>query len=286
MPLPAHVGTLTSCGRDPTPLAWGRIVLGVLFLLRTTPIALPLHVDFSAGTYPLLGWPSAVWHGSFLPFAFPASFGSVLCVVRTVAAVLFALGVWTRGAGLLAGGAGFLVMLDRPFAFDATLQMLFEGTILLALTDAGATLALRPVPAKNPESGILLIRIFVASIYFWAGVAKLRPDWLDGGTLELFHQDGALSGAFADFVLASPTSRMVIACTVAGTELSLPALLFWSKTRKFAPFLALSLHAAIELAARPDLIGWVTGGLLLCLWPQRETAAGFNDTQPRLPATR
>jgi vitamin K-dependent gamma-carboxylase len=255
-----------------TPLAWGRIVLGVLFVLRTTPIALPLHFDFTAGTYPLLGWPTAAWHGSLLPFAFPPWAIAVLCVARTFAAVLFAAGVWTRFAGLTAGAAGYFVMLQRPFAFDATLHMLFQGTMLLALTDAGAALAVRPVAARNPASGILLVRIFVASIYFWAGIAKLRPDWLDGRTLELFQRDGALAGPFSNFVLSTPTSRMVMACAVAGTELSLPALLFWQKTRRFAPFIALSLHAAIEWAAHPDLIGWVIGALLLCLLPWRPSA--------------
>jgi uncharacterized membrane protein YphA (DoxX/SURF4 family) len=265
-----------------TPLAWGRIVLGSVFVLRTTPLASPLHFDFTAGTYPLLGWPTSSWHGSILPFALPPSVVAVLCVTRTIAAVLFALGMWTRAAGLFAGAAGYLVMLEHPFAFDATLQMLFEGTFLLALTDAGATLALRPVAAKNPASGILLIRIFVASIYFWAGVAKLRPDWLDGRTLELFQKDGAFTGPLANLVLATPMRRMFVGCAVAGTELSLPVLLFWSKTRRFAPFIALSMHAGIELAAHPDLIGWVIGGLLLCLWPEPEP----NGTSPTPRATR
>lgn len=252
---------------DVRPLAWGRILIGVLFLLRTTPLLAPLRFNFTPGTIPLLGWPTDAWHGSHVPWALPGVIAAALCVVRTVAAGFFMVGAWTRPAGLVAGASGYLVMLEHPFGFEATLNMLFQGTMLLALTDAGSTLALRPDPARNPASGLTLIRVFVAAIYFWAGVGKLRPDWFDGRTLELFQRDGALSGWFSDFVLATPLSRKLIAWTIACTELSLPVLLFWRRTRRIAPFIALSMHAGIELAAAPDLIGWVIGALLLCLWP-------------------
>lgn len=252
---------------DPRPLAWGRILIGVLFLLRTTPVLIGLHFPFSVGTFPLLGWPTSAWHGSLLPFHVPALLAASLCIVRTIAAAFFLAGAWTRPAGLIAGASGYLVLLEHPYSLESTLHMLLQATMLLALTDAGATLAVRPDPARNPASGLLLIRVFVASIYFWAGFGKLRGDWLDGRTLALFQQDGALSGPFSDLVLATPLSRRLVACLIATTELSLPALLFWRRTRNVAPFIALSMHAAIELAARPDLIGWVISALLLCLWP-------------------
>jgi len=263
---------------DVRPLAWGRILIGILFLLRTTPALAGLHFPFTVGTYPLLGWPTPAWHGSMLPVHLPAAFAASLCIVRTIAAVFFLVGTWTRPAGLVAGASGYLVMLEHPFSLESTLHMLFQGTMLLALTDAGATLALRPDPVRNAASGLLLIRVFVASIYLWAGFGKLRADWLDGRTLALFQEDGALSGPLSDLVLATPWSRKLVSWTIAMTELSLPALLFWRRTRRVAPFIALSMHAAIELAARPDLIGWVIGALLLCLWP--------TDKEPTLPATQ
>jgi hypothetical protein len=254
---------------DVRPLAWGRILIGVLFLMRTTPVLAPLRFNFSAGTIPLLGWPTSAWHGTHVPWALPTAVAAALCVVRTIAAGFFTVGAWTRPAGLIAGASGYLVMLEHPFGFESTLNMLFQGTMLLALTDAGATLALRPEPIRNPASGLMLIRVFVAAIYFWAGFGKLRTDWFDGRTLQLFQQDGALSGWFSDFVLATPLSRKLVAGTIAAAELSLPVLLFWRRTWRIAPFIALSMHAAIELAAAPDLIGWTISALLLCLWPPR-----------------
>jgi hypothetical protein len=278
------------------PLGWGRILLGVLFLLRTTPILQPLHLAFTTGTFPLLGWPSGEWEGSPIVRGVPAFFVAALCVIRTVATVLFTLGVFTPAAGLFAGVTGYLVLMQHPFALEATLHLLFQGAMLLAIGDAGAVLALRPSPLRNPASSIALIRIFVASIYFWAAFVKLRPDWLDGRTLALFHADGVLSGPLSDFVLATPLGCELIARTIVTTELSLPFLLLWSRTRRFAPFIALAMHAAIEFAAHPDLLGWEMGALLLCLWPPPRPSdsgalagsmsSGVNDSLLRRQARR
>lgn len=169
--------------------------------------------------------------------------------------------------GLLAGVSGYFVLTQYPFGLNATLQLLFQGTMLLALTDAGAELAVRPEPPRAAHSGTWLIRVFVSSIYFWAALVKLRPDWLDGRTLGLFHENGIISGPLADFALRDPWRRALIARVIVTTELSLPVLLCWSKTLRWAPLLALVLHATIECAARPDLLGWEMAALLLCLWP-------------------
>jgi hypothetical protein len=281
---------------DLRPLAWGRIALGILFLLRTTPLLIPVRLPFATGTVPLLGWPSAAWHGAAIGVVLPSSVLRIACIVRTVSALGFTLGVWTRACGIAAGLTGYLVMFQSPFGFVATLHLLFQGAIVLALTDAGSELALVPARPLAPRSSLWLVRVFLASIYFWAGVAKLNADWLSGRTFLLFRADGLLSGPFSDFVLASGLGRRVVAHIIATTELLLPALFFWGKTRRIAPWIALGMHAAIELAARPDLLGWEMAALLLCLWPTDRRAdlrasalaepTAAEDTQRSGPATR
>jgi hypothetical protein len=258
------------------PLGWGRIALGTLFLLRTTPVLKPLGLDFTVHTYPLLGWPGTDWQGGALGLALPAWAIGTLCIVRTLGALFFLLGVRTTAAGLSAGVSGYLVMIQDPFGFAATLHLLYQGTIVLALTDATSVLALRPERPRNVASSLLLVRAFLASIYLWAAVYKLRPDWLDGRTLALYQADGALSGPLSALVLATSWSRALVAWTIALTELALPILLFWRKTIRFAPFVALGLHATIELSANPDLLGWEMAALLLCLWPQPAKLAKSN----------
>lgn len=249
-------------------LARSRIALGCLFLLRTTPAGLLLQLGEAQSAVPLLGWPSPGFRGHVM-VALPAVAVQALCIVRTLAAAAFVAGYRTRAAGLVAGAAGFAVLSQEPFAFIFTLHLLYLGTIVLALVDCDCIWAVTPARPRAPLSSLRLVRVFVASIYFWAGAYKLRPDWLDGRTLELYHRDHALSGALADFLLATAAGRAVTAWCVALTELSLVVLLLAPRTRRFAVALAFAFHAAIQLVASPDMLGLEMAALLLALWPRQ-----------------
>src|SRR6202042_923250 len=110
-----------------------------------TPILAVLHLRELRGTSPLLGWPDDRWHGSpTLPL--PVVVVAALCLLRTAAALAFTLGVEAQIAGVVAGIAGYLVMLQQPFAFVMTLHLLFQGAILLALAGSGGAPALLPRP--------------------------------------------------------------------------------------------------------------------------------------------
>ncbi len=249
-------------------LGWARAALGALFLLRSTPLLLPLHVPFLAGTAPLLGWPTHAFAGA--PWiALAPGVVAALCVARTLAAAAFMLGVQTRAAGITAGVAGYLVLAQTPFEFLLTLHLLFLGTILLAVAGGGASFALRPEPRRDVLSGQQLMRWFVASIYPWAALAKLRPDWLDGRTLALYHADGSLRGALADFVLSDPARCTLVAVGVVATELALGPLLLWRRTRRYALAVAVCFHMVLQVVASPDFFSWEMLALLVCFWPIR-----------------
>jgi len=272
MPSPLHAAASPSVDPSLRHLAWARIALGVLFLVRTTPLCELLHFPFETSVWPLLGWPEEGWAGhGWLHLSGALAAG--VCVVRTAAAACFLVGWRTRVAGLAAGAAGYVSMLQNPFGAAFTLHLLFQGAMLLAMTDAGCVLAWRPERPVAPRSSVLLVRCFLASIYFWAGIAKLRPDWLDGRTLALFQADGAFHGWASRAVLSTAMSRAGCATAVAIIELALPVLLLWPRAQRFGLMLAFGLHAAIELAARPDLLGWEMAALLLALWPARADEA-------------
>jgi hypothetical protein len=232
-------------------LGWMRIGIGSLILLRTTPLLAPLDISWLRGASPLLGFPDG---GFSLAFLSSTSI-QALCVVRTLTALLFTLGVYARPAGLLCGASGFLVAAQYPLGFFFTIHLFYQAAILLACTDAVAQVALRPARVTPGAGGVWLIRAFVASIYFWAGIFKLRADWLDGRTLALFHYPGAISGWLADALFSVPALPPLAAKAVAAIELCLGPLLLWGKSRRFALPLAYGFHALLEMTAHPDMLG-------------------------------
>jgi hypothetical protein len=248
---------------DLRPLAWSRAAVGALLLLRTTPLLYPLDIWFLRDTLPLLGWPDARAGAIEGGLALPTLVVQTLCIVRTIAALLFMLGVWFRAAGLTAGVTGYLVLAQNPFGFFFTVHLLYQAAILLALTDAASEFALRRVPAHSPSSSYWLVHAFVASVYFWAGIHKFRPDWLDGRTLELFRQHGAIHGRLADLLLGTPVLRLAAGTGVAIFETVIGPLLVWRRTRRVAVLAAFGFHAVLELTAHPDLLGWGMAALLL-----------------------
>lgn len=257
-------------------LAYMRVGIGVLLLLRTTPLLAPFHIPWLRSTVPLLGWPTGGFSLAFLPvWSIQA-----LCVLRTLAALLFTLGVAGRVSGVVCGVAGFLVALQYPLGFFFTIHLLYQAVILLAFTDAVSALALAPSTPRRSPLDVWLLRAFVASIYFWAGVYKLRPDWLDGRTLGLFHQPSALSGRFVDLLFARPWLPALVAKLIAALELSLGPLLLWRNSRRFALPAAYALHLVLELSAHPDLLGWGMMVLLLCFVPTEMSARSRELAKP------
>lgn len=270
MPVTAHnlrdLARLDSLGR-------ARVALGAIFLLRTTPVLGALHVPFLFDTGPLLGWPDGHFHFEPLVGPLPEVLVKVLCVLRTVAALAFTLGIGARPAGLVAGALGYVTVAQIPGRLNTTEHVLFLGTMLLAITDAVNRCALRPGAIRSGRSSVWLMRIWIASIYFWAATAKLRWDWLDGSALSLFRDDGKFSPWVSELLLSTPTRRLIIGSAVAASELALAALLSIPRTRRVGLFAALAVHAGFELAASPDLFGWVMAALLLSFWEPSTPAA-------------
>jgi hypothetical protein len=250
---------------DVRRLGWARAAIGTLILLRTTPLLARFDLPFLRSASPLLGWPDGRWTVAWLPSVVVA----LLCIVRTASAVCFSIGYRVRVAGLLCGLSGLVILIDDPFQFVFTVVQLYLAAIVLSLTDAGGAFALFPVPVRYPGSSRWLIRIFLASIYFWAGLYKLRADWLDGRTLELLQRSGALTGRLIAVTMHSELPRRVAAWGVVGLELSLGPALLLRQTRRWALLGALAFHGLLQLTAYPDFLGFGMCALLLACWEPR-----------------
>ena len=117
---------------------------------------------------------------------------------------------------------------------------------------------------SQPRIERLADRMWVASIYVWAAIAKLRPDWFDGRTLSLLAREGQFRPFVASTLLASDARRCVISWGVSSlSELALAPLLLIPRTRRAGLALAVAFHLGLEWAASPDLFGWAMIALLL-----------------------
>lgn len=261
------------------PLAWSRIAVGVLFLIRTTGLLRVLEPERAGDAAWMLGWPDGQPHQAMWGLALSAPVVKLLCLLRTGGALCFLLGYRARLAGILASFCGYAVLAQDAFGFTFTIHLMLLATLTLALADSASVLAVEPTPARAPRSGRWLVHALLISVYFWAAYVKARPDWLDGRTLGLFYQEGMLRGALADLLLGESWRRALAAKAVVATEGLLVGLLAWPRSRGAGMALALLLHGSIEIMAAPDLIGWFMGALLLSFTPLPEEKSVQGSTQ-------
>ena len=267
-------------------LGVARACFGTLVLLRTTPMLAPFHIPYLEGTLPLLGWPTSTWHVAAFGLALPASVVATLCILRTVATILFTLGVRARPAGVAGGVFGWLVLAQDVMSYVNTLHLLFLGMVVLAASGAGSAFALRPEPLADPRSGLVLTRALVASVYAWSGLAKINASWLSGDTLGQLQQNQVVHGALAEVLLTTAPWRAFIATTLAVIELTLGPLLLCRRTRSAALLLALAMHLGFEIAIHPDFFGFAMAALLLSFVEPRSVTGRGPATPRPAPATR
>jgi hypothetical protein len=246
-------------------LALARIGIGVLFLVRTTGLTELLSLPaFPQGRF-LLGWPEAGGPGlgPLLPLA--SWMLGAACIARTIAAALFALGVWARPAGVLAGLLGYLVVTQDPIGFNMTLHTIYLGTIVLACADSSDRFALgrRSASAASQRASLGMVRLWVASIYVWAGIAKLHRDWLSGRALGTLVEGDIVRGPVAAALLSTARQRAMAAPAIAAGEILLGAALLNRSTRRAGLAVAVVVHALFQVALAPDVLTAVMAALMV-----------------------
>ncbi len=277
---------MTTGREDLRMLGVARACFGALVLLRTTPVLAPLHIPYLEGTLPLLGWPTATWHVAASGLALPASVVATLCILRTVATILFTLGVRAGPAGAAGGVLGWAVLAQDAMSYVNTLHLLFLGMVVLAASGAGSAFALRPEPVVDPRSGLALTRALVASVYAWSGLAKINASWLSGDALAQLQEYQVVHGVLAELLLSTAARRALVATSLAAIELTLGPLLLWHRSRRAALLLALTMHLGFEISVHPDFFGVAMATLLLSFVEPRSITGRVPATPRPAPATR
>lgn len=228
-------------------LAVIRIAVGLLFLLRTTPLA---RLLFSWAQFPFLGWPEDGWKAAAIGPTLPAWICIVLCLARTATAIAFTIGWRARGAGIATAVTGYVLLVNDAMAYTNTLHLIHLAVLVVALADSGSALAIRPVAPVSPVSGLWLVRALPISVYVFSALAKMNAQWLDGKTLASLVERGEV--AAPSFVLAHAKFASI---AMAMFELGLPVLLLVPRLRRSALWIAASFHLALQLSVHPDVFG-------------------------------
>jgi hypothetical protein len=217
-------------------------------------------------------WPGA---GMYLHFALMGAAALCLC-----------LGLFARISALLFCVTFTYAELIEKASYLNHYYFVSLVTLLLATMPCGASLSIdalwrrrrgRPQPVVRFWCYALL-RAQLAVLYFFAGLAKLGPDWLLAAeplkTWLSLHADAPLVGR----LLAAPATAYVASYAGAAFDLTIPLWLSLPRTRPYAYVVAAFFHVGVWLLFPIGVFSWV---MLVSItvffdpsWPRRIDTLG------------
>lgn len=234
------------------------------------------------------GWLESQWLEPRLLFPYPGLEllrplpGPLLQLLMwslVVLALSIALGLFTRLSCLLfALGFSYLELLDRATYLNHY-YLVSCLSVLLACVPAGGRYSLdakRSAALRVSHAPALLLfalRLQVAVVYLFAGLAKLRPDWLlRAQPLRIWlsaHSDLPLLGQ----LLAQPETAFLASWLGMLFDLSVVPLLLWQRSRRLAFAALVVFHVSTGLLLPIGMFPWIMLSaatlLLPASWPTR-----------------
>jgi vitamin K-dependent gamma-carboxylase len=186
-----------------------------------------------------------------------------------VLAILIALGVYARIAALLFTiGFAYVELIDATYYLNHYYAIVLFGALIAATPCdrafalwAGAPRPGAPRPGGGsgavPFAAVVALRAQLGIVYFFAGLAKLQPDWLLRAeplrTWLAARTDMPVVGPLLGHV------EVAYAMSWAGAafDLSVPFLLAWRRTRPLAYLAVVGFHLATGALFRIGMFPWV-----------------------------
>lgn len=212
-----------------------------------------------------------------------------LLAVQGLAALALALGWRTRlAAAVFALAFTYGDLVDKALYLNHH-YLLSLLALLFVFLPVGAALSLdarrrgdRPVP----RAAYVLLRAQVATVYVFAGLAKLHPDWLLAGEpLRIWlqaHHDLPLVGPLLD----TPGAALFMGWAGMLHDLFIVPLLLWRRTRAVALVAVVAFHLTIWALFPVGVFSFVMlAAVTVCLppaWPRRWLRA-LRPTPPSSP---
>jgi len=210
----------------------------------------------------------------------------VLIGVWLIAALLFIVGLQTRLSGaMLTAIMAYVLLLDQQL-YSNHLYLGILVTLLLTIVDSGARFSLdaryRGRRDRIAEWPVLLLKVQVSIVYFFAALTKVNPTYLSGDIMAHFIHADVLRLVPAGWSLVAPMQALSILSIV--TEFFIAFALWFAFWRWLALLAGLGLHLTIILIGGraigvPDIVFTVFALSIVPLY-----ALFFPFPQPRMPA--
>jgi vitamin K-dependent gamma-carboxylase-like protein len=243
-------------------------------------IAPPVHFKFLFFEW-VQRWPG---NGMYVHFA-----------VLGVLAALIAVGLFYRlAAALFFLGFSYVFLLDQGrYLNHFYLTCLVAFLLIWVGTDRWAALdrrlSTRPGPETVPFWNLFLLRAQMFIVYFYAGIAKLNPDWLRGEPIGSWIAARA-EGLPFERLLAQPWVAWAAAYFALFFDLSIGFLLLWRRTRPVGIVLALLFHTANNFLFHIGIFPYLGMALTLLFlepdWPRRLLARLRRTREGETPASQ
>lgn len=281
--------------RDAYLLGLLRVALSVLLFLNGARLIVELQRGGYFGDFFHLPiWPEAVVPSRAVYL--------LLLLVQALAAVLGVLGLWPRGALLLASSIGlFLLGCDR-LQYHNNRYALLLLVFLVAFTPCDRSFLLarpgrRTLPPSERQAPTFARRLFqlqVSLIYLSsAGGKLLDPDWRGGQVLlvrfasvaPFWQSRGVQLPPWLELYLSSTLFASWAAKIAISSELFIALGLWLPSTRRSALWVGLLFHFWIEVSARVELFSWVMAASYLAFVVPELRQRRF-EYDPEIPRAR
>lgn len=214
---------------DPRPVAIARIGLALAAMINTLELFVIL-MGLAAGklAMPLFDWVPPVT--SQIPLIFLS-----ICIVATVA---LALGVAPQIAAAVYSVTAATVMLwdQQTYSSHQILVILLMAYLAFTRSDRAYSIVRRPGPREHvPWWPQLLMMTQLTSLYLFAGLSKINPEFLSGEPLS----------GWIDLPLPEWVFQPLAIATVVTEVLILPIGLWLARTRVAAALVGVGLHLSI-----------------------------------------
>ena len=265
---------------DPASLVAFRVAFGLLMVVLVA-------------RYFAHGWIDAQFHepSMFFPWPgfewvrpWPRPFMHVHFAALAGLALAVAAGFHTRvAAALFCAGFSWIHAIDRTLYLNHY-YLISLVSLLLCVSPVGRAGSLdvklgRVAPlAAFPAWTIALLRFQVGVVYFYAGVAKLQPDWLLRAQPMRIWMASVSDAPFVGAWLGSSTAAFAASWAGAAFDLAVPFLLLWPAARPLAFAALVIFHVFTALLFPIGLFPWL---MIVCAtiflppdWPRRVLRSG------------